>query len=144
MDGSHSLLIRSQQFGTQMPQGGHPPHHSITSSAVASSGSGKVRRGNYRLVSSFMSVARTTLPHLSESSAKSFPKSVGESASAVPPNSPSRALSLGSARPALISLLSLSTISAGVALGAPTPNQTLASYPGRNSPTVGTSGSTGE
>src|SRR5215510_14732676 len=25
-----------QQFGTQMPQGGHPPHHSITSSAVAS------------------------------------------------------------------------------------------------------------
>jgi len=26
MDGSHSLLIRSQQFGTQMPQGGHPPH----------------------------------------------------------------------------------------------------------------------
>src|SRR5215469_11574122 len=33
MDGSHSLLFRSQQFGTQMPQGGHPPHHSITSSA---------------------------------------------------------------------------------------------------------------
>src|SRR5262249_41941303 len=26
-----------QQFGTQMPQGGHPPHHSITSSATASS-----------------------------------------------------------------------------------------------------------
>src|SRR5262245_63259625 len=26
-----------QQFGTQMPQGGHPPHHSITSSAEASS-----------------------------------------------------------------------------------------------------------
>src|SRR5262249_26820557 len=25
-----------QQFGTQMPQGGHPPHHSITSSAIAS------------------------------------------------------------------------------------------------------------
>jgi hypothetical protein len=25
MDGSHLLLIRSQQFGTQMPQGGHPP-----------------------------------------------------------------------------------------------------------------------
>src|SRR5262249_41015757 len=24
-----------QQFGTQMPQGGHPPHHSITSSARA-------------------------------------------------------------------------------------------------------------
>jgi hypothetical protein len=28
------LLIRiSQHFGTSMPQGGHPPHHSITSSA---------------------------------------------------------------------------------------------------------------
>src|SRR6266516_1648834 len=25
------------QFGTSMPQGGHPPHHSITSSARASS-----------------------------------------------------------------------------------------------------------
>jgi hypothetical protein len=30
------LLIRiSQHFGTSMPQGGHPPHHSITSSAPA-------------------------------------------------------------------------------------------------------------
>src|SRR5262245_27707878 len=32
-----------QQFGTQMPQGGHPPHHSITSSAVASSVGGTSR-----------------------------------------------------------------------------------------------------
>src|SRR6516162_9773699 len=32
-----------QQFGTQMPQGGHPPHHSITSSVSASSRSGTVR-----------------------------------------------------------------------------------------------------
>ena len=30
--------IERQQFGTQMPQGGHPPHHSITSSARASRG----------------------------------------------------------------------------------------------------------
>src|SRR5262249_40071611 len=37
-----SLLIRSQQFGTQMPQGGHPPHHSITSSARANNDSGIV------------------------------------------------------------------------------------------------------
>ena len=29
-----------QQFGTQMPQGGHPPHHSITSSARASTDAG--------------------------------------------------------------------------------------------------------
>ena len=39
--GSHLLLIRSQQFGTQVPQGGHPPHHSITSSASASSAGGR-------------------------------------------------------------------------------------------------------
>ena len=26
----------SELSGTQMPQGGHPPHHSITSSAIAS------------------------------------------------------------------------------------------------------------
>src|SRR6266550_9191856 len=32
-----------KQFGTQMPQGGHPPHHSITSSARASSDGGTVR-----------------------------------------------------------------------------------------------------
>jgi hypothetical protein len=38
-----------------------------------------------------------------------------------------RALICGSARPALISLLSFSMISAGVFLGAPTPNHALAS-----------------
>src|SRR5207245_10920445 len=32
-----------QQFGTQMPQGGHPPHHSITSSARASTLAGTLR-----------------------------------------------------------------------------------------------------
>src|SRR5215472_3464765 len=32
-----------QQFGTQMPQGGHPPHHSITSSARSSIDVGTVR-----------------------------------------------------------------------------------------------------
>src|SRR6516164_4835745 len=31
------------QFGTSMPQGGHPPHHSITSSARASSDGGTPR-----------------------------------------------------------------------------------------------------
>src|SRR5262249_15472124 len=29
-----------QQFGTQMPQGGHPPHHSITSSARSGNAGG--------------------------------------------------------------------------------------------------------
>ena len=68
-----------------------------------------------------------TLPHFSVSSAMSLPKSAGEPASTVPPRSASRAFILGSARPALISLLSLSMISAGVSFGAPRPNQALAS-----------------
>jgi len=51
----------------------------------------------------------------------------GDSASASPPRSASRAFSLGSARPALISLLSFSTISYGVAFGVQTPYQVLAS-----------------
>jgi hypothetical protein len=34
------------QFGTQMPQGGHPPHHSITSSARASTVVGISRPSN--------------------------------------------------------------------------------------------------
>jgi len=39
------LLIRiSQHFGTSMPQGGHPPHHSITSSARASTWGGTPER----------------------------------------------------------------------------------------------------
>src|SRR5262249_18151288 len=69
----------------------------------------------------------TTLPHFSVSSAMSLPKSADEPASTVPPRSISRALTLVSARPALISLLSLSMISTGVPAGAPTPNQALAS-----------------
>src|SRR5262249_34855525 len=52
-----------------------------------------------------------------------------------------RALILGSATTALISLLSFSMISLGVLLGAPTPIQPLASYPGTNSFIAGTPGS---
>ena len=55
----------------------------------------------------------TTLADLSVSSTRSLPKS-GEPGRAVAPNSANRAFILGSARAALISLLSLSTISAGV------------------------------
>src|SRR5262245_38415452 len=69
----------------------------------------------------------TTFLHFSISSATSLAKSAGEPGSGVPPRSASRALNLGSARAALISLLSLSTISAGVFLGAPIPCQALAS-----------------
>jgi hypothetical protein len=60
-----------------------------------------------------------TLAHFSVSSAISFPNSAGDPGSGVPPRSWSRAFSLGSTKPALISLLSLSTISVGVAFGAP-------------------------
>ena len=73
-----------------------------------------------------MLAARMTLPHFSVSAAMSLPRSAGESASTVPPKSASRALILGSARPALISLFSFSTISAGVALGLDVPPTLLA------------------
>src|SRR5439155_19488261 len=69
----------------------------------------------------------TTLAHFSVSSAMSLPKSAGEPTSGVPPKSASLAFILGSARPALISLLSMSMISTGVPLGAPMPYHWLAS-----------------
>src|SRR5262245_22991680 len=69
--------------------------------------------------------ARMTFPHFSVSSAMSFPKSAGEPAVTVTPQSASRAFSLGSASPALISLLSLLTTSTGVPLGAAKPNHAL-------------------
>src|SRR5262245_55105834 len=75
--------------------------------------------------SALILAARITLAHFSVSSAISLPKSAGEPAITVPPRSASRALSWGSARAALISLLSLMTISAGVPVGPPTPYQPL-------------------
>ena len=68
-----------------------------------------------------------TLPHFSVSSAMSLPKSAGEPGITAPPSSASRAFIFGSARPALTSLLSFSTISADVFLGAPMPYHALAS-----------------
>src|SRR5262249_5116761 len=66
--------------------------------------------------SGLMLAARITLPHFSVSAAMNLPKSAGEPVSAVPPRSASLALILGSASAVLISLLSLSMISAGVVL----------------------------
>jgi hypothetical protein len=57
----------------------------------------------------------------------SLPNWAGDPGSGVPPRSARRALILGSAIAALISLLSLSMISTGVFLGAPTPVIVLAS-----------------
>src|SRR5262245_7990671 len=103
-------------------------HYSITSSAPA------IRRtgvSEYWIElprqSALMLDARVTLPHLPVSSAINLPKSPGESASTVPPRSARLTFMLGSARAALISLLSLSTISVGVFFGAPRPYQPLAS-----------------
>src|SRR5262245_7814129 len=85
------------------------------------------RRDSGQTHSALMFAARITLAHFSVSSAMSLPKSAGEPASALPPDSAIRALIFGSARAALVSWLSLSMISAGVPVGAPSPNQTLAS-----------------
>src|SRR5215471_14345713 len=85
------------------------------------------RANRARHHSALILAARITLPHFSVSSAMSLPKSSGVPPSAVAPSSANRAFILGSARSALISLLSLSTIAAGVFLGAPMPKLTLAS-----------------
>src|SRR5205807_1207581 len=69
----------------------------------------------------------TTLAHFSVSPAMSLPKSAVDVENGVAPKSAILALIFGSASPALISLLSLSMISAGVFLGAPTPFQLVAS-----------------
>src|SRR5260221_8833187 len=60
-----------------------------------------------------MWAARITLPHFSVSAAMNLPKSAGVPVSAVRPRSAKRALMPGLAKPALISLLSFSMISAG-------------------------------
>src|SRR5262249_20291566 len=77
--------------------------------------------------SGFMPANLITLPHFSVSSAMSLPKSACDPGSTVPPRSARRALILGSSRAALTSLLSLSTILAGVFLGTPTPYHVVAS-----------------
>jgi hypothetical protein len=69
----------------------------------------------------------TTLDHFSVSLAMSWPKSAGGPGNVVPPRSASRGFALGSARIALISLLSRPTISGGVLRGAIIPKNALAS-----------------
>src|SRR5262249_25312899 len=69
-----------------------------------------------------------TFAHLSVSSAMNLPNSADELAdSSTPPRPTMRALMAGSEMARVISLLSRSTISAGVFLGAPKPIQALAS-----------------
>jgi hypothetical protein len=68
----------------------------------------------------------TTFAHFSVSSAMSCPNAAGEPGSRVPPRSPNRAFSFGSASPALTALLRVSTMAGGVPLGAPLSYQELA------------------
>src|SRR6516165_6979733 len=112
---------REGWLATKVPVGGHERP------AIRRTGfmeyAPRAHRSHYGL----MLAAKITLPHFMVSSAISLAKSAGEPASTVPPRSASRDFILGSARAALISLLSLSAISVGVFLGAPMPYQPLAS-----------------
>src|SRR6516165_1019795 len=85
-----------------------------------------------------------TLAHFSVSSDMNFPKPADVIGIGSAPKANSRAFIVGSARTALLSLLSLSMIPGGVSLGAPSPYQPIASYPGTNSLTVGTLGRASE
>src|SRR5262249_24004317 len=120
------------------------PFHPITSSAairgtdVTEFGSGLPPQ------SALMPANFTTLAHFSVSLARRRPKLAGGPGSIVPPMSASRAFALGSARIALISMLSRPMTSGGVFLGAMMPKNALASYPGTNWSTVGMSGSASE
>src|SRR5262245_60538451 len=96
--------------------------------------------GTSRGHSGFAPENLTTLPHLSISSATSFPKSAGEPGMTVPPISARRALTAAWSKPAFISVLSLSRMWLGVFLGAAMLYHTIASPPGKKSPTVGRSG----
>src|SRR5262245_6039072 len=84
--------------------------------------------------------SRITLPHFAVSCAMNVSNSAGDIGIGMLPTSASRALICSSASAALISLLSMATISAGVFLGAPMPCHVLASKPGTDSAMVGTSG----
>src|SRR6266849_3717488 len=77
--------------------------------------------------SALMLAARTTLPHFSVSAATNFSNSARVIGIGSAPKSASRAFNFGSARAAIISLLSFWTISVGVFLGAPTPYHVLPS-----------------
>src|SRR5262249_61719309 len=77
--------------------------------------------------SGLMPAVLITLAHFSVSSAMSFSNSVGVMGIGTSAKSASRAFILGSARPAVISLLILSMTSAGVPRGAPTPNHAVIS-----------------
>src|SRR5262249_61643776 len=83
-----------------------------------------------------MLAARITLPPNSVSAAMNFPNSTAPIGTGTWAISLIRGLTLASMRPALISRLSVSTISAGAPRGATIPTHELASYPG-TAPAIG-------
>src|SRR5215469_4296307 len=88
---------------------------------------GNLQDGGMRSYSALMLAPRITFPHFSVSSTTNLLNSSDAIALGSTPKARSRALKVESARPELISLLSLPTISAGVFLGAPIPNHAVAS-----------------
>src|SRR5262249_48443507 len=87
----------------------------------------KYLAGIARDQSALMPANFTTLAHFSVSLARRWPKLAGGPGSIVPPISASRTFALGSARIALISMLSRPMTSGGVFLGAMMPKNALAS-----------------
>src|SRR5262245_3855165 len=88
---------------------------------VRVSGENRISAARRRAYSALILAARIIFPHFAVSSAMDLPKSAGEPGITSALSSANRALILGSERPALISLLSLAMISAGVLRGAPKP-----------------------
>src|SRR5580704_4371655 len=123
-----------QKFPARKLHGG--PSHSIAGLQPWNLGA-----ANDRPQSGLMLANLITLAHFSVSAVMNFWHSAGVIGMGMMPRSANRALSLGSARTALTSLLSIAVISAGVPFGAPSPCQVRASNPGTYSPTVGKSGS---
>ena len=81
------------------------------------------------LYSRLMPANLITLAHFAVSPAMSLPKSAGDPARTMPPRSASFVLTLGSATPASISLLSLSMISVGVKFHGALPQNHLSAQP---------------
>src|SRR3974390_2941490 len=101
----------------------HSLHADLKRRQFETKTNGRCRRSLARVQSGFRPALRTTLPHLSFSAATNWPNSPGVPTTGWPPSSASRTLELASASTALVSRLSLSMISVGVLLGAPTPCQ---------------------
>jgi hypothetical protein len=100
------------------------PPHSINSSALTIRRTGVTEYWIGTAASVCLDIGRPNhLAPLLDFVGDELAKVRGRARKRCAPQSAIRAFSLGSARPALISLFSLSTISAGVAFGAPRPNQ---------------------